>query len=398
MNPASIEFLCRSTTGFGKIALEHLPSDLTAVGAQKPLVLTNKFVTKRKGTTHLINAFRESGMTLGIVDSINGSSTVDTVRELAPLYQDKGFDAILALGPHSVAHVAKVLNIAVSDTRENLRALSGNGNIKSPLNPLVYIPSGASSGFETAGEAFLNPLSFSSPFLMPDKVVIDPRLMAQDSLEAVTGEAMAALACCVEAHGTTANPLVRSYAATAISLVMENLEPCLEPYFNPKAPRRFFPRASTNEKALAGLATAAAITGYVFSNCDDLITVKLGRTLAGFSSVNSGILMGVLLPAVLEYGSGNKMGTMERLLLPLAGLDRYCATPKEQRFDQVLAILRQLINSLFRRSNAAIPRTLGDAGISLNTLSQMTTDWPEIILTHAHSGNPMKQGERHVRA
>jgi alcohol dehydrogenase len=398
MNPASIEFLCRSTTGFGKIALDHLPSDLTAVGAQKPLVITSKSVTRRKGTTHLINAFRESGMTLGIVDSINGTASVDTVGELAALYQDKGFDAILALGPHSVAHVAKVLNIAVSDTSGNLRTLSGNGNIKRPLNPLVYIPSGAGSGFETAGEAALDALSFSSPFLMPDKVVIDPRLMAQDSLEAVTGEAMASLACCVEAHGTTSNPLIRSYAATAISLVMENLEPCLEPFFNPKAPRRFFPKASTNEKALAGLATAAAISGYLFSNCNDLITVKLGRTLAGFSSVNPGLLMGVLLPSVLEYRSGTAPGTMERLLLPLTGLENYCATPKEQRFDQVLSILRQLINSLFQRSNTAIPRTLSDAGISLNTLEQMATDWPRPILTHAHSGNPMKQGEHHARA
>ncbi|MCP4455232.1 MAG: iron-containing alcohol dehydrogenase, partial [Planctomycetes bacterium] len=214
MNQASIEFLCRSTTGFGKIALEHLPSDLAAVGAQKPLVITSKSVTKRKGTTHVVNAFRESGMTLGIVDSINGTASVDTVRELAALYHDKGFDSILALGPHSVAHVAKVLNIAVSDTRESLKTLSGNGKIKAPLNPLFYIPSGTSSGFETAGEASLDALSFSSPFLMPDKVVIDPRLMALDSLEAVTGEAMTALACCVEAHGTTTNPLVRSYAAT----------------------------------------------------------------------------------------------------------------------------------------------------------------------------------------
>ena len=398
MNPASTEFLCRSTTGFGKIALEHLPADLTALGAQKPLVITNKSVTKRKGTTHVVDAFRESGMTLGVVDSINGTSGVDTVRELTALYQDKGFDAILALGTHRVAHVAKVLNIAVSDPKGNLRTLSGNGRIKKPLNPLIYIPSGTSSGFETAGEAVLDALSFSSPFLMPDKVVIDPRLMAQDSLETVAGEALAALACCTEAHGTTANPLIRSYAATAITLLMENLEACLEPFFSPPSPRRFFSRGSTNEKALAKLSTAAAISGYLFSNCDHLITVTTGRTLGEFSSVNAGVLMGVLLPAVLEYRSGKAPGTMERLLLPLAGLDRYCATPEEQRFGQVLSILRQLINGLFRRSDSAIPRTLADAGISRTTLERITTDCPAVILAHAHSGTPMKQGDCHVRA
>ncbi|MCP4119458.1 MAG: iron-containing alcohol dehydrogenase [Desulfobacteraceae bacterium] len=397
MNPASIEFLCRCTTGFGKIALEHLPADLTALGAQKPLVITSKAVTKRKGTDHVINAFRESGMTLGVVDSINGASGVDTVRELTTLYQDKGFDAILALGTHRVAHVAKVLNIAVSDTQGNLRTLSGNGQIKKHLNPLIYIPSGTSSGFETAGEAALDALSYSSPFLMPDKVVIDPRLMARDSLEAVAGEALAALACCAEAHGTTANPLIRSYAATAISLVMENIEACLEPFFNPPRQKRFFSKGTNNEKALAGLSAAAAISGYVFSNYDDLTTVNMGRTLGEFSSVNPGVLMGVLLPAVLEYRSGTAGGTMERLLLPLTGLDRYCATPKEQRFEHVLSILRQLINGLFQRSGTAIPRTLADAGISLNTLEQMTTDCPTAILSHAHSGTPMKQGDRHVR-
>lgn len=123
MNPLNTQFLCRSMTSCGKHALEHLPLELTAVGAKKPLVITNRSISASRGTTHLINAFRESGMTVGIVDSINSSSGIDTVEGLATLYQDKGFDAILALGGSFAANVSKVLNLVVSETGGNIKAL-----------------------------------------------------------------------------------------------------------------------------------------------------------------------------------------------------------------------------------------------------------------------------------
>ena len=396
-------------TGFGKHALEHLPSDLAAVGARKPLVITDKSVTERKGTAPLINAFRESGMTIGIVDSVNDSSNGDTVREISHRYMNRGFDSILALGSFHVANLAKVVNLSISDLGASLQSLSKAGRINTPLKPFFLIPSGSGSGFETSGEAAVDSLSFSSPFLMPDKVIIDPRLMAEDCLENAANEAMATLACCTEAHGVTPNPLVRSYASTAITLVMENIELALESFFNPGKPGLFSKKASDKGQIQARLASAAAMNGYVFSNCHDLVTVKLGRSLAGLSPVKPGILMAILLPSVLEYRSGKGMEPMERLMLPLAGVDSYCATPEAQRFDQAMAMVRNLINGLFQRSCAAIPRTLEDAGIQLKELTQLAADWPVkdgcglskdeigIILAHAHSGKPMKQGKCHVR-
>ncbi len=206
MNPLSVQFLCRSMTGCGKHALEHLPLELTAVGAKKPLVITSKSVTAAKATTHVANAFTSSGMTIGMVDSVSAMSGIDTVDELATLYQDKGFDAILALGGASIANVSKVVNIAVSNTRGNLKTLAGDNRINRPLNPLFYLPSGSGTGFETAGEARVESLAFSSMFLMPDKVIIDPRLMSADTVSTLAGQAMATLACCAEAHCTTVNP------------------------------------------------------------------------------------------------------------------------------------------------------------------------------------------------
>ncbi len=59
-------FLCRTKTGFGFNALEHLGFDLRAMGAQKPLVIQDKAAHLAGLTKILIHAFKESGMTLGI--------------------------------------------------------------------------------------------------------------------------------------------------------------------------------------------------------------------------------------------------------------------------------------------------------------------------------------------
>lgn len=422
MNPLNIQFLCRSMTRCGKHALEHLPLELTAVGAKKPLVITNRSISASKGTKHLINAFKESGITVGIVDSVTGSSGIDTVEELAVLYQDKGFDAILALGGSSAANLSKVLNLAVSETHGNLKTLAGRNQITRPLNPMFYIPAGTGSGFETAGEALVDSLEFSSMFLMPDKVIIDPRLMAADSVPALAAQAMASLACCVEAHYTTNNPLVRAYASTGITLVMENIEPAFKPLFTEEKPGGFLSRLphgksgrkSDHRAELAALAAAAAFSGYIWSNCPELITVRLGRTLGKFCSTLPGLLMGALLPTVIDYcgikRSAARSDAMGRLLLPLAGLDIFSATPEGQRSDLALALIRQLTNRLFLNSRGAVPRTIGDADISLGTLEKVLAQWSHkgdfgpgndalrIILEHAHTGEPIKQGENNVFA
>ena len=412
MNPLNAQFLCRSMTGCGKHALEHLPVELAAVGAKKPLVITSKSVAAAKATTPVANAFKSSGMTIGMVDSVSALSGIDTVERLAILYQDKGFDAILALGGPSVANVSKVVNLAVSDTQGNLKTLAGHNRISRPLNPLFYLPSGSGAGFETAGEARVETLEFSSMFLMPDKVIIDPRLMSADTVSALAGQAMASLACCAEAHCTTTNPLVRAYAATGISLVMANLEPALYPLFNPVETGRFFSKPHDRKKELAALATAGAICGYLWSNCPDLMTVQLGRALSGRCSTHPGLIMGTLLPAVVEYRTMAEggAGAMDRLLLALEGLDRYCATPGAQRFDLALARLRQLANALFLDSGGTLPRTLEDLGIPLETLEQLADKWSpgqapgldgpavKTILEHAHAGKPIKQGGGHVPA
>lgn len=387
--------------------------ELAALGAKKPLVITSKSISTSKRTTHVVNAFKESGLTIGMVDSITASSGIDTLDELTTIYQDKGFDAILALGGPGVANVAKVLNIAVSETDGNLRTLAGANKLTRPLNPLFYLPSGPGSGFETAGEARVDSLKFSSMFLMPDKVIIDPRLMAADTLLPLAAQAMATLACCAEALCTTCNPLVRAYAATGITLVINNLEPALAPLFTPVETRSFFPRANPPNSELTALATAAAISGYLWSNCPGLMAVEMGHALGSLCPTAPGLLMGVLLPTVIEYHHLQQTvepHSMDRILLALAGLDCYCTTPEGQRFDLALARIRQLTNTLFLNSSGAIPRTLGDTDIAPGKLEQLAAQWamdqasgqgshaPGIILAHAHAGQPIKQGGGHVPA
>ena len=131
--PDYFEFMCPVKTGSGNQALEHLPSDLAALDARKPLILTEKRNREKGLVNHLVQAFKTWNITLGIYDGIDETSNLGTVKDLYRLYLDRGFDCIIALGNGNVMNVAKVLNIAVSGKPEDLMALKGGGTICDPL-------------------------------------------------------------------------------------------------------------------------------------------------------------------------------------------------------------------------------------------------------------------------
>jgi alcohol dehydrogenase len=122
--PDYFEFMCPVKTGSGYRALEHLPMDLVALDAKRPLIVTEKKHTAGGKVKHIANAFKASGVKLGAYDGVTEMSGIETVRELFGLYRDKGFDAIIALGHGNVVDIAKILNIAVSGRPEDLKERS----------------------------------------------------------------------------------------------------------------------------------------------------------------------------------------------------------------------------------------------------------------------------------
>lgn len=380
LNNGNFTFFCRTKTGFGMNALEHLPFDLSSMGSQKPLVLLDKRAFLGGCTKPLIRAFKESKMTLGICPPIEQSSDtaggkgskreVEILREFYQIYTDKGFDAIIALGTGRVVDMAKALNIGVTlgpDTLKTTRGTNHKITLTQPLSPFVYIPTGMGSGMETHTLARFNTNTFNSPFLAPDLAVIDPDILIPNRLDPnrlkmdvspLIDAGLTCLSVCCEAHVLSGNPVARAYAATGIGLIMENFLPLVKQLLAP--PKRSDKKAMRNHQTR--LTHASVITGILLANCNTLIGFQWGKQIAEQAGISPGQAMAILLPAVLDRMADNR-SDLGNLVHPLAGSEEFGRVPPSQRPGLAIQKIQDLLNELHQISLGTIPRTLGDTGL-----------------------------------
>ena len=369
MNTGNFTFLCRTKIGFGMNALEHLPFDLSSMGSQKPLVLLDKDAQLAGSTKPLARAFKESGMTLGICPPIEGTRDTDNklklLKKFYQIYIDKGFDSIIALGTGKVADMAKALNIAVTLGPDTLKTAKKLSQLTRPLSPFAYIPTGMGTGMETNYIARFNGEIFSSPFLGPDLAVIDPKILTQDT-ETLIDSGLTCLAACCEAHVLSGNPPARAYAATGIELIMENFMPLVKSTLVPGVTQD----KGSVKSCRARLTHASVITGIILANCNNLLSIQLGKGLANHCTATPGQAMAILLPAVLDLMAKDS-SELGSLALPLSGLDEFSATPLTQRPGLAIQKIHSLLNELYKISLGTIPRTLGDAGLDREAISSL---------------------------
>ena len=368
MNSQIVQFWCRTKIGVGRHALDHLVYDLNSMDAKKPLVITWKDPHGEDSAKPLVKAFRGSGMTLGIYDGVTRSSNMETVRGISRLYRDRGFDSIIVLGQGMVMDVAKVVNLAVSGSPNNLKRCAGKDKIPGPLNPLVHVATGVGRGKETSRRTFLAGLAYDSFFMMPDMAVVDPRAMLPQTRESVQESALILMVSLVEAYATTRDPMVRSYAFTGARLVMENFDAIIHGRETRK-PRLF--KFSSGDDVSICLAQASVISGYILSNMECLVARELGELVSGYCTASPGECMLLLLPHVLTFMAGRGGADTEKLLLALEGMELYSATPLKQRSGHAVYFLQSLINTLFVTSKGRFPRSLKDAGMTDSSFSKV---------------------------
>lgn len=356
--PDNYEFACPVKTNAGNRALEHLPVELDALNARKPLVITGKDTAGKGLIDVLIDAFKDSGITIGVFDGASTGPDIRLIRNLFRIYRDGGFDAVIALGGGPAADTAKTMNIAVSGEPEDLEKCAGENLIQKPLKPFVYIPTLSGTGYETSRYAFFDNKVYASHFLMPELVVIDPRMTVPEDAKATSATALVALTQGAEAYVSPAkNPLTDCYAYAAVQFIMENLVTVIN---NPR-----------DKQGRLALANAHCMAGCVFSNTVAGMAHTLGKAAGDACGISHGLCMGILLPYVIERYLSLSAYHMADLLLPLAGFDVYAGTAEEKRAQKAIDTIYDLQKDLFKVSGGAIPRTLKDANVSKNILKDI---------------------------
>ncbi|WCH25835.1 iron-containing alcohol dehydrogenase [Aeromonas salmonicida] len=350
------DFFCPVKLIAGEQALEQLAGELAGLGARRPLLLTDKGVSGTGLATLLANVLAEGELPVAdIWDEIPADSSTAVVERIAARYRELECDSLVALGGGSVIDTAKAVNILASMGGDRLLDYAGAGCLTRPLQPLAVVPTTAGTGSEVTlvavikDEASGRKVPFTSPFLLPQLAVLDPRLTQGLPLNITAATAMDAMTHAIEAFiGNAKNPVSDALALMAIEKIANALPKVLQ---------------SPQDKQLRlQLAEGSTLAGMAFSNSMVGLVHALGHSLGARCHLPHGLCMNLFLPTVLDYNRPGIDPELARLLLPLVGAERFAATPATERAQAAIQALCALRDSLWQA--VKLPRTLREAGIT----------------------------------
>lgn len=342
--PKYYEFINTTKILSGAKALENIPFELYKLGVSRPMLLSDKVLLEIGTVRKVINAFPDGGVTFSsIYTDIPADSSVKIVSVIKEQFVKDNCDSIVAVGGGSVIDTAKGLRLVLNQEVGDIMDLMGlNALKKGKFIPLVAVPTTSGTGSEATQIAVIaNPeqnvkMEFVAPQILPDIAVLDVRMTETLPPKVTASTAMDALCHSIEAYSCLQkNPISSAYAHASIKLIMENIKEGVD--------------NGTNKEARLALANASLLAGIAFSNSMVGNVHAIGHALGGVCKVPHGDAMSILLPHCMEYNIDSVRDSYEELLLPLAGADIYATTPRKDRAEASIKVIRQLQEHLSKK-------------------------------------------------
>lgn len=338
----------------GANALDSLGYELKQLAAKRPLIITDQGVSGA-GLISLVKETLDSAEVPGdaLYDRVPPDSSPQIVDHVAGVYREHACDSIVSVGGGSVIDTGKAVNMVVTEGVDSLTALKGV-KLRKPMRPFIVIPTTSGTGSEVTYAAMIRDVEknqkmlFASYLLFPKTAILDPRMTVSLPPLTTAATAMDAMTHAIEACiCKPRNPFSRAHSIEAIKLISKYLPKVLQKANDAEA--RFY------------LANAACLAGAAFSNSGVGFIHAMGHALGGVCQVPHGIAMNIFLPHGLEFNLPAVGEIIGELLLPLAGPEKYIATPANERPQKTIATLREIKNELYQTTK--LPRTLTEAGV-----------------------------------
>ncbi len=356
MLPDYYEFFSPVKIISGNKALDNLPFELEQLGVRRPLIITDAGVINAGLIRYVKGAFAGSGMIIGaIFDDVPSDSSTDVVHRAVEIFRKNRCDSLVAVGGGSPMDTAKAANIVLSENSDDLMKFEGADRLKSPVKPLIVVPTTAGTGSEVTFVAVIKDkekkvkMSFASHLLFPKVAIIDPRMTQTmpPFITAATG--MDALTHAMEAYTCIQkNPISDAYAFAAIQLIETNLIKAVSD--------------GKNVEARMAMANASTMAGIAFSNSMVGMVHSLGHAAGALCNLAHGVAMSIFLPFGLEYNLTKTRPFVSQLLLPFGGPEEFVKTDKKSRAERTIELVRKYQKTLYEL--CGLPRSLKDVEVS----------------------------------
>ncbi|MCI4343209.1 MAG: iron-containing alcohol dehydrogenase [Thermoplasmata archaeon] len=343
-------FFLSPRIAWGTGALEQL----SGLGFRRALVLVDPTVAGAGGERRLVEELAKSDTAIQLEVLSEAPHRAAAVEELLDRARSAPPDAVVALGGGRTIDAGKAVRLRLGHPETAL------SNVPQWLDPptgsgpgLVAVPTTSGSGAEASWVADLvdadgAPFEIADRSLVPDWAMVDPALASALPVDRVLDGAAEALATASEAFlSAWANPFSDALALDAVTTVVQRLPHAI--------------RWSDDPDARAALHYAATSAGLAASNAQRGLAHALARALERPTGLAYGRLVGIALPAVLEFDHPSARERLETLGHRVPTRDENASMPFAQR-------VRRLFDQLH------FPGTVRAAGVALDRWTELRTE------------------------
>jgi alcohol dehydrogenase class IV len=316
---AAADFAFPTTILFGAGRVGEVPRRLEAMGASRPLVVTDSGLVE---TTTFRSALAAAPREHHVFSDIRSNPVEADVEAAVESFCSHGCDCVISIGGGSAIDVAKALRLRVARPDWSLRDAPPTGDVAS-LAPLVAIPTTAGTGSEVGRSSVVTidgqKRVIFHPALLAKLVVLDPQLTVALPAKLTAATGADALTHCIESFTSPVfHPLCDGIALEGIRLIAQAL-----------------PRAVSNPTdfdARGKMLMAATMGGIAFQK-DLGAAHALAHPLSAICGLHHGLANALVLPAVMRFNARRKPDLYQRVGLAMGKLDAVAA---------VAALLREI--------------------------------------------------------
>lgn len=291
---------------FGTGCLREVPAELARVGAQRPLVVTDRGVVGAGLVRRLADVLENAGIRSVVFERVDPNPVEKNVWDGVEAYKAAGCDSIVGLGGGSPLDAAKAIRLMIHHPPPISRyddATGGDRFVTPNVPPFIAIPTTAGTGSEVGRSAVIiledtrRKTVLFSPHLLANAALLDAELTQNLPPFVTAATGMDALTHNVEAYIAKGNhPYADAMALAGITRVAKYLT-------------RAVRQGATDLHAREEMLIASSMGAIAFQKGLGA-THSLAHALGPVAGMHHGHANALMLPAVLAF---NRAVAQERL-------------------------------------------------------------------------------------
>ncbi|HZZ86245.1 MAG TPA: iron-containing alcohol dehydrogenase [Anaeromyxobacteraceae bacterium] len=348
-------FFIPPVTLMGVGAAKQLGAQAKALGAARPLVVTDRGLAQLGVAAQVQRQLEEAGLKAAVFDGAEPNPTDKNVHDGVRAYREHGCDSIVSLGGGSSHDCGKGVGLVIGNGGD-IRDFEGVDKSKKPMPPFLAVNTTAGTASEMTRFCIITNTTTHVKMAIvdwrctPNVAINDPLLMVgmPPALTAATG--MDALTHAVEAYvSTIATPVTDACALQAMRLIAAQLRPAVA--------------NGDNLEARDAMAYAEYLAGMAFNNASLGYVHAMAHQLGGFYNLPHGVCNAILLPVVSEF---NLIAAPERFRDVAVALgENVAGLPVVEAAGRAVSAIRRLAKDV------GIPSGLAGLGVKEGDLSVM---------------------------